>query len=288
MIAVIGGTGRLGRLVSARLVEGGHQVRVVARAVAASPVPGAEFVAADLRRPETLEQALDGVDVVVAAAHGMDPTQGESPAGVDRDGNIALVDAARERGIDVVLVSVVDASPDHPLELHRMKWAAEQHLRASGVRWTIVRASAFAEMWIEMLQHSAEGGKGPQVFGDGENPVNFVGVEDVAAAVARAATDETLRGRVIDVGGPDDLTLDELAGLVRPGEPPRHVPRLVLHVMGQLARPVRPSVARLVRMSLAMDRADLRFDASAGHAAYPWLPCTSVRQLAGEAGRRAG
>ena len=77
-----------------------------------------------------------------------------------------------------------------------MKWAAEQHLRSSGVGWTIVRASAFAEMWIEMFDQSAKAGKGPQVFGDGDNPVNFVSVEDVAVAVARAATDPALRGQV--------------------------------------------------------------------------------------------
>lgn len=213
----------------------------------------------------------------------MDPVKGESPAQVDRDGNIALVDAARATGADVVLVSVVDASPDHPLELHRMKWAAEQHLRASGVDWSIVRASAFVEMWIEMLDRSAKGDAGPQVFGVGDNPVNFVSVEDVAVAVARAATDRGLRGQVIDVGGPDDLSLNELAALVRPGAAARHVPRLALHVMGQAARPVRPSLARLARMSLAMDRADLRFDTAPSRAAHPWLPCTSVRGLAGRA-----
>ncbi len=280
MIAVIGGTGRLGRLVSARLVEAGERVRVVGRSAPSTALPGAEFVAADLRDPSTLAPALNGVDTVVAAAHGMSPGAGESPAEVDRDGNIALIEASRTRGAAVVLVSVVDASAHHPMELHRMKWAAEQHLRASGVAWTIVRASAFAEMWIEMLAETAAGGKGPQVFGDGTNPINFVSVEDVAVAVTRAATDPSLRGQVIDVGGPDDLTLNELAGMVRPDVAPRHLPRLALQVMGQAARPVRPSMARLVRMSLAMDRADLRFDASAGHAAYPWLPCTSVHDLA--------
>lgn len=279
MIAVIGGTGRLGRLVTARLVEAGEQVRVVARSAPEVRVPGAHFVAADLRAPSTLPAALDGADVVVAAAHGMDPGKGESPADVDRDGNIGLVDVAKVRGADVVLVSVVDAAADHPLELFRMKWAAEQHLRASGVRWTIVRASAFAEMWVEMLRGSAHDGKGPQVFGDGNNPINFVSVQDVAVAVARAATDATLRGRVIEVGG-DDLTLNELAHLVCPDAAPRHVPRAALHVMGQVARPVRPSLARLARTTLAMDRADLRFDASAGHAAYPWLPRTPVREVA--------
>jgi NADH dehydrogenase len=243
-------------------------------------VPGTEYIAADLRDPSTLTGALEGVDTVVAAAHGMDPAKGESPAAVDRDGNIALVDAARTRGAHVVLVSVVDASKDHPLELHRMKWAAEQHLRASGIDWTIVRASAFAEMWIDLFDQSGRGDKGPLVFGEGENPVNFVSVEDVAVAVVHAATDPSLRGQTIDVGGPDDLTLDELAGLVRPDVAPRHVPRLALHVMGQVARPVRPSLARLARMSLGMVRADLRFDPTPSRTAYPWLPCTSVRDLA--------
>ena len=82
MIAVIGGTGRLGRLVSARLVEAGERVRVVARSTPSAPVPGAEFVAADLRDPSTLAPALNGVDTVVAAAHGMVPASG----GVARGG----------------------------------------------------------------------------------------------------------------------------------------------------------------------------------------------------------
>jgi hypothetical protein len=55
--------------------------------------------------------------------------------------------------------------------------------------------------------------------------------------------------------------------------------------MGQVARPLRPSLARLVRMSLGMDRANLRLDTSASHAAYPWLPSTSVRELARRADR---
>jgi hypothetical protein len=51
--------------------------------------------------------------------------------------------------------------------------------------------------------------------------------------------------------------------------------------MGQAARPVRPGLARLARMGLEMDRTDLRFDPTASRAAYPWLPCTSVRDLVG-------
>jgi NADH dehydrogenase len=291
MITIVGGTGLLGRRVSARLLEAGEVVRVVARSAPTEPVPRAQFHPADLRVPATLPAAVEGSDVVIAAAHGMDPAAGESPASVDRDGNLALIDAAWGAGAKVVLVSVVGAAPDHAMELHRMKWAAEQRLRAGLGRWTIVRASAYVETWRGVLTQTARGDKGPMVFGTGTNPINFVAVDDVAAAVVRAATEAGLDGHVIEVGGPENLTLDELAREVSPGKV-RHVPRVALHVMGQVARPLRPSMARAARESLALDRADLRFDARASRAAYPWLSCTPVRNgpaatSAGERGQDA-
>ena len=81
-------------------------------------------------------------------------------------------------------------------------------------------------------------GKGPQVFGDGDNPINFVSVEDVAVAVARAATDATLRGQVIEVGGPDDLTLNELArdGPSERGSTSPAASRVARHGSGRSAR----------------------------------------------------
>jgi uncharacterized protein YbjT (DUF2867 family) len=293
MIAVVGGTGRLGRLVAARLVRDGHEVRLVARSSPAEAVPGTSYAAADVRRPETLPAALDDADVVVLAAHGMDPSSRQSPAEVDRDGSAAVIDLAASRGSAVVLVSVVGASADHPLELHRMKWAAEQHLRGSGAPWTIVRATAFAEMWREVLARTARRpASAVVVFGRGANPVNFVAVDDVATAVARACTDDTLRGEVVEVGGPDDLTLDDLAHDVAGDRLVRHVPRPVVALMGAVLRPVAPAVSRVVRTGLVMDRVDLRFDAAAARRAHPWLPCTEVlprdrpaeRRVAGAAG----
>ena len=128
------------------------------------------------------------------------------PRRVDRDGNANLVRAAVEAGAAVVLVSIVGAGPDSPLEIARMKWAAEEQLRASGVPWTVVRATAFLELWTELLQSTAARSGVPTVFGRGTNPVNFIPVQQVALAVARAATDPSLGGRVVEVGGPEKLT----------------------------------------------------------------------------------
>lgn len=289
MIAVVGGTGRLGRRLAERLVHDGQPVRLVARSAPTEPLPGTTYAMADVRRPDTLPGALAGATVVVIAAHGMDPATRQSPAEVDRDGACAVVDAAVAQGAAVVHVSVVGASPDHPLELHRMKWAAEEHLRTSGAEWTIVRATAFVETWQEVLAGTVRGPRGPVVvLGRGANPINFVAVDDVAVAVCRAASDASLRGRVVEVGGPDDLTLVALAHRVAPGHPVRHLPRPVVAAVGQVLRPFAPSMARAARASLVMDRADLRFDPEPSRTAYPWLPSTHVLPTsAGRAERTA-
>lgn len=282
MILLAGGTGRLGHLIASRLLDDGKTVRVLTRnpSAATDLDPRVETVTGDVREPDTLGPALSGVTTVVSAVHGLVGSGGVTPESVDRDGNRNLVDAAATARADVILLSVVGASPDHPMELFRMKWAAEEHLRASGLAWTIVRSNAFAETWIELLRESAVKSGRPQVFGNGDNPINFVTVRDVADAVVRATTDPGLRGQVIEVGGPANLTLNQLAGLVQGSMGTsgslRHVPRAGLKAMGAIARPFNPTMARLARASLAMDTCDMTFDAQLSTRAYPWLSCTPI------------
>jgi len=285
MILVAGGTGRLGTQVVELLLRRDLEVRVLSRdpSRASGLVRlGAEVVEGDVGDLAAVRRAVEGVQTVVSAIHGFSGPRGISPATVDRDGNRNLVDAAASAAqpADVILVSTVGASPDHPMELFRMKWAAEEHLRASGLRWTIVRSNAFADTWIELLRLSAETSGRPRVFGKGDNPINFVGVQDVADAVVRATVDPELRGQVIEVGGPDNLTLNELARLVQRSMGSsgalQHVPRQGLRAMGMIARPLNPTLARLARASLVMDTCDLTFDAEVSGREYPWMACTPI------------
>jgi uncharacterized protein YbjT (DUF2867 family) len=251
MIAIAGGTGRLGSLLTKRLAEGGLDVRVVTRDPArAAHLRGlaTEIVTADVRDQAATRTAIAGATTVVSAVHGFVGPGRVSPESVDRDGNRNLIDAAADRGLDVILISVVGASAEHPMELFRAKHAAEQYLIASGARWTIVRSTAFLELWTEIMSKAI-------VFGRGENPINFVPVNDVAAAAERAVLDDTQRGHVIEVGGPRDLTLNELAAILQRGraEPGkvRHVPRHAL----RLAAPF----SRHARAAIAMDTIDMTF-----------------------------
>src|SRR5579859_1716299 len=136
MILVAGGSGRLGREVVPRLLARGEQVRVLTRnpTTARSGLPPqAELVAGDLRSP--LGGACEGIDVVVAAATGFGPG-GAGSRSVDENGTVNLVRSAEAAGVRrFVLVSMHGASADHPMELMRCKFAAEQALRGTRLDW---------------------------------------------------------------------------------------------------------------------------------------------------------
>jgi len=266
VILVAGGSGRLGTLVVRGLARRHLDVRVLSRDVTRAQHLGdvAEVVVGDVRDRASLDRAMRGVTTVVSAVQGFAGPGKVTPASVDHEGNRHLVDAAAAAGADVVMLSVVGATARHPMELFRAKHAAEQHLRASTARWTIVRATAFVEMWAEIL------GKGI-VFGRGDNPINFVSVHDVAAVVELAVIDPNLRGQIIDVGGPDNLTFNqlvaELQNVTGRSRKVRHVPRWLLRAISPVAR--QPAAA------LVMDTVDLTFEPSPR--AVPELPLTDSR-----------
>ncbi|MGI8563411.1 MAG: SDR family oxidoreductase [Candidatus Dormibacter sp.] len=286
MILVAGGTGTLGSRLVRRLLDRGLSVRVLTRDAGRVADPRRDtldVVEGDVRDRAAVARAMKGVQTVVSAVHGLVGTGGSSPASVDRDGNANLIDAAAAGGASVVLVSVEGASPDSPLELSRMKYAAEEHLRGSGTAWTVVRAPAYLETYIRLFEETAGRWGRPLVFGRGDNPINFVSADDVAALVEHTVTDRSGRGSVLEIRGPECLTLNQLAEAVqkaagRAGRP-RHVPRPMLRVMAVGMKPFRPAMARLAQMALMMDTADMTAGADRVVAAEPQPPTQSLSEV---------
>ncbi|MEO6877392.1 MAG: SDR family NAD(P)-dependent oxidoreductase, partial [Gemmatimonadaceae bacterium] len=174
-------------------------------------------------------------------------------------------------------------SPSSPLELFRAKYDAEDYAWRSGVPATVVRATAFIETWMGILGEPIRRNGRGLVFGRGENPINFVSAEAVAAMVERAVIDPSLRGQTVEIGGPSNITLTEFVALLaeRAGRPgaPRRVPRAVLRAMSIVLRVVRPSLARQARAAVVMDTCDMTFDASPLRRRFPDLPDLDVRRL---------
>jgi uncharacterized protein YbjT (DUF2867 family) len=283
MIVVAGGTGTLGTRLVPALAEAGHAVRVLTRDPARGAhlaVPGVQVVRGDVRDPASVAAALDGADTVISAVHGFAGPGRVSPATVDRAGNAHLIAAAARAGAAFVLVSVVGSAPRHPIGLFRAKHAAEETLRASGLPWTIVRATAFMETWATIMSRTLQTSGTILVFGRGDNPINFVSATDVAALTERAVTDPGLRGHALELGGPANLTFSQVAAILqeatgRPGTV-RHIPRPALQTMAWLAKAIRPALARQARAALAMDTLDMTFDPAPTRQAFPDLPNTDM------------
>jgi len=283
VILVAGGTGTLGTRLVPRLAEAGHVVRVLTRDPArARHLAGlrVEVVRGDVRDPAQVAQAVRGAGMVISAVHGFVGPGRVSPATVDRAGNANLIGAAARADAAFILVSVAGAAPGHPIGLFRAKYAAEEMLRASGIPWTIVRATAFMGTWATIMSRMLQTSGKVVVFGRGDNPVNFVSATDVAALIEHAVTDPGLRGQVLEIGGPDNLTFNQVATIRQETTghhaPVRHIPRPALQGMAWMTAVIKPALARQARAALAIDTIDMTFNPTPTRRAFPGLPDTGM------------
>ncbi len=285
MILVTGGTGTLGRRLVVRLAASGELVRVLSRTPGTAQFDSnIEVVAGDVRERSSVARAMEGVTTVISAVHGFLGTGAAGPRGIDFEGNAILVDAAHRAGVEhFILVSVQGAATDSPLELARMKFAAEQNLRASGLAWTIIRPTAFMETWGHIIGDPAVRSGKTVIFGGGSNPINFVSAADVAHLIELAVHDPALRGEAIDFGGPHDLTLNQLADTIESlyGQPiaRRHIPLTVMRAASVAVRPFKPALCRQIRAGVVMDTVAMAFDAALVRERFSSIPFTTFEDV---------
>ena len=288
MILVAGGSGMLGGHVVSRLTARHLRVRVLTRDPArARSSPHlqhelVELVAGDVRDAASVSRAAEGATTIVSAAHGFIGPRGVSPESIDWLGNTNLISAARENRVDhFVLVSIVGASPTHPMSLFRMKDRAEAELRASGVTATIVRATAFMELWTKILGDPLVATGKTTIFGVGRNPINFVSVRDVAHFIELAVVDPRMRGATVDVTGENISFVDFVETIKRETERSgtvRHVPRPMMRVASVVMRALNPSLARQIQGGVVMDTQDMTVRDDRAHR-YPALPVTTLAEV---------
>jgi NADH dehydrogenase len=288
MILVAGGTGMLGRSLIPLLVSHGEPVRVLTRGGRQTPqltVPGIETMIGDVRKPDTLQRAMVGVRTVISAINGFGGDGALGVTAIDRDGNVNLIEAAEAAGVEqFILVSIQQAAADHPIELFRMKAAAEQRLRASRLAWTMVRPTAYQETWLEIVGRPLVTTGSTRVFGRGQNPINFVSAGDVARIVDIAVTDAALRGESVDVQGPENLTFDAFVETVKATTGAlgtvNHVPLPMLRLMSLILRPIKPVLAGQMAAAVVMDTRDMTADTTERARRFPQVPSTPLRDAA--------
>ncbi|MFJ9828792.1 SDR family oxidoreductase [Streptomyces sp. NPDC101160] len=191
-ILVTGGTGTLGRLVTARLRAEGHEVRVLSRR--------SQPYAVDLREGGPgLDAALTGVDTVVHCA--------STQTGGDEKAARHLVDAARRAGVRHLLYISIVGVDRVPFRYYKAKLAVERIVEESGLGYTILRTTQFHDLVLRVLEMSA---KLPVMLLPADVPDQPIEVAEVADRLAALAEAEPA-GRVPDMGGPEVRTFRDLA-----------------------------------------------------------------------------
>lgn len=286
MILLAGGTGTLGTEVTRLLTARGLDLRVLTRDPARATHLGdaVEIVTGDVRDADAVRRAVSGASTVISAVHGFAGPGNVSPESVDRQGNHTLIRAAAASGVDhFILMSIHGATPDHPMELFRMKALAERELRESSLSWTILRPTAYMETWARLIAEPLVRSGRTRVFGSGRNPINFVSAHDVARFVDLAVVDPNLRGEVLEIGGPDNLTMRQVAktaeSVIGTSGKVSAVPLPMMHVMATMLKPLKPAIARQIRAGIAMDTTDMSFDALPVRTRYPAIPVTSLEEV---------
>jgi len=204
LIVVSGASGRLGGRVARQLAADGIGQRLIVRDLGRAPeLAGAEIAVADYGEPDALRRALEGAGTVLMVS------AAETPDRVRQHAN--FVDAAVAAGVEqLVYTSFLGAAADAVFTLARDHWATEERIRASGLGFTFLRDSLYADFLPFMV---GDDGliRGPA----GAGRAAVVAQADIAdAAVAVLRDPAPHAGRTYDLTGPEALTFTEMAAII--------------------------------------------------------------------------
>ncbi|WP_223690279.1 SDR family oxidoreductase [Leifsonia poae] len=207
-ILVVGGTGLAGRAITAEAVARGHDVVVASRRVPDddSPafVPGADYRTVDIVIGDGLEEALEGVDVLVDASNGV----GRASSHVFASGSQNLLHTAARFGVHrAVLLSIVNVDLS-AYPYYRAKALQERSYQESPLETRIVRTTQFHDFVGGLLRRGSRLGFVPAPTGISFQPI---AVSDVADALVDAAEGSGTADSTRTIGGPEVLTARELA-----------------------------------------------------------------------------
>jgi uncharacterized protein YbjT (DUF2867 family) len=256
-VLVAGATGQLGSLIVRRLAAGGVPVRVLARdpkKLEALKAPGIEVAPVNLMNLAALTEACRGVGQIVSTANNNMGSGATSPTKVDLTAHQNLCAAARNTAVRRLLyVSAHGIDQFSPVDIFRIKWYIEDAIRRSGVRYVILRPTAFMDVWIDQILADGIRRKGvATIFGPGTAPANYIAAQDVAEFVAQILAREDVVNEVVEIGGPSTLTMKELATLVEKqlgsSGRRRHIPAVAMKLLPSLVRLFDERTARLMSL----------------------------------------
>jgi len=212
MNLVVGATGLLGGEICRLLAARRKLVRVLVRAtsdhnkVSQLESLTVEIVRGDLKDRSSLDAACQGVSAVISTASStLSRQEGDSIQTVDLEGQLRLIDAAKAANVShFVLISFPHTDVEFPLQTAKRK--VEEHLKGSGLTYTILQPTCFMEVWLSPALGFDAGNAQAQIYGSGENKISWISYKDVAKFAVASLDSPKARNAVVELGGPEALS----------------------------------------------------------------------------------
>lgn len=212
MNLVVGATGLLGSEICRLLAAAGKPVRALVRPTSDQDKVGQleglniEIARGDLKDRPSLEAACQGAKTVISTASStLSRQEGDSIETVDLKGQLNLIDAAKAAKVDhFVLISFPPADVDFPLQTAKRK--VEDHLKSSGLTYTILQPTFFMEIWLSPALGFDVANGSARIYGSGENKGSWISYKDVAKFAAASLDNPQAQNSVIKLGGPEALS----------------------------------------------------------------------------------
>ena len=218
-VAVLGGSGFVGRALVARLLAQGERVRVLSRSadVRARVPTGAELLTGDVFDAEFLRKAFDGADAVINLV-GILNERGDDGSGFHKvyvELAQTVIAAMQASGVRRLLQMSALHAGDGESHYLKARGEAEALIRASMLDWTLFRPSVIAGPGDGLFCRFAQLLRFAPGLPIGRAEARFqpVWVGDVVEAFVRAIEDRTTIGRSYDLVGPEAMTLAEIVRL---------------------------------------------------------------------------
>ena len=204
MILITGANGKTGSAVAQQLAD--HDIPFSAQVRSrekgeALEAMGADIVVGDLGDADFLRRALAGIEKAVLVL-----PDGEQQQQME----MQFIDLAAEAGVEhLVYLSSIESVPENLHPITQMHVAVENHLRQSGLKWTIIRPSFFMQMFLG----SAAGirARGELVWPAGNGTVATTDLRDVAEVIRLVLTEPGHENKSYELTGPELLTMAECA-----------------------------------------------------------------------------
>ena len=214
-ILLLGSTGFVGRGVAHKILDTGHELRVLVRdpmKAAAFKVRGAQVVVGDALNPSAVTQAAQGTEHIISLV-AVRRNRPQSYLAVNVDGPRILGEAAMAAGVrSVVFVSAIGAKLDPHFKYFTSRWMGEQELAKTGVTGTILRFSFVLAEEGGLLNDFERALVGPfaVIPGSGQAKMQPILREDAARCIVEAVAKPELLGKIIELGGPEVVTYEAI------------------------------------------------------------------------------